>query len=66
MPVSEPDPVFKYDGVANALYYRLTHEPVARTVDIDGRVMVDVDAAGKAIGIEVLNPPGFSISVTAG
>ena len=66
MPLYEPDPVFKYDGEAGALYYRLTHEPVARTVDIDGRVMVDVDASGKAVGIAVLDPPGFSVSVTAG
>lgn len=55
---------FAYDGNANALYYRLTREPVARTIDIDGRVMVDVDASGKVIGIEVLDPPGFSASVS--
>ncbi len=55
--------IFKYDGNANALYYRLTSEPVVRTVSIGDRVMVDVDAAGEAVGIEVLDPPGFSISV---
>ena len=54
---------FKYDADSGALYYRLTAEPVVRTIDIDGRVLVDVDAAGRAIGIEVLDAPGFSASV---
>lgn len=57
-----PPSVFEYDADAHALYYRLTAEPVVRTIDIDGRVLVDVDAAGKAVGIEVLNAPGFSAS----
>lgn len=57
--------VFSYDGDAKALYYRLTQQPVARTMDIDGRVMVDLDASGKAVGIEVIDPPGFSVSFSA-
>lgn len=53
--------VFTYDADAGALYYPLTSEPVARTVSIGDRVMVDVDAAGEAVGIEVLAAPGFSV-----
>lgn len=60
----KPGAVFEYDGDAKALYYRLTYAPVARTVDIGGRVMVDVDSAGEAVGIEVLNPPGFTMTVS--
>lgn len=60
------DAIFEYDGDADALYYRLSGEPVARTVSIGDRVMVDVDAAGQAVGIEVLSPPGFSSRVTTG
>jgi uncharacterized protein YuzE len=56
--------IFAYDANVGALYYRLTREPVARTMDIDGRVMVDVDGDGKAVGIEVLDAPGFSVSVS--
>lgn len=56
------DAIFRYDGAADALYYQLSHEPVARTVSVGDRVMVDVDAAGQAVGIEVLSPPGFSAS----
>lgn len=59
------DAVFAYDGDVNALYYRLSDRPVARTIDIDGRIMVDVDANGKATGIEVLDPPGFSCDIVA-
>jgi Protein of unknown function (DUF2283) len=61
---SRRDAIFRYDAEAKALYYRLTNEPVVRTVDVGGRVLVDVDADGDAIGIEVLDPPGFSMAVT--
>lgn len=57
---------FTYDGNANALYYRLTRAKVVRTIAIGDRVNVDVDASGDAVGIEVLNPPGFSASFTTG
>lgn len=60
----EPPAVFEYDGQADALYYRLTREPVARTVSIGDRVAVDVDGEGNAVGIEVLDPPGFSMTVS--
>ena len=35
-------------------YVYLSHEPVARTVEINDGLLVDVDADGKVIGIEVI------------
>ena len=55
----KPSAVFEYDGDAKALYYRLTREPVARTVSIGDRVNVDVDAAGQAVGIRLGMPRLF-------
>lgn len=48
-----------YEVRADALYYRLTCEPVTRTISVGDRVHVDVDADGQAVRIEVLSPPGF-------
>ena len=62
----EPGAVFEYDGEAKALYYRLTHAPVVRTVDIGGRVMVDVDAAGHLGGeraLQVFDEPAGVLHV---
>jgi uncharacterized protein YuzE len=57
--------VFEYDGDADALYYRLTDKPVKGTKCIGNRVNVDYDEDGEAVGIEVLNPPGFSVQVAS-
>lgn len=43
-----------YDLDADALYIRVTDQPVARTVDIDLETLVDVDASGRLVGIEVV------------
>ena len=46
-----------YDLEANALYVGLASEgTVARTHTIDEGTMVDVDAQGTVVGIEVINP----------
>jgi uncharacterized protein YuzE len=44
-----------YDLSANALYITVTDHQVARTAEIDTGTLVDVDAAGAIVGIEVLN-----------
>lgn len=44
-----------YDLAANALYITVTDNEVARTAEIDAGTLVDVDAAGSIVGIEVLN-----------
>jgi len=44
-----------YDLDAQALYIKVSDHPVARTAEIDTGTLVDVDAAGDVVGIEVLN-----------
>jgi uncharacterized protein YuzE len=46
----------EYDAESDALYVRLTSNPVERTIDIDGFQVVDLDASGEAVGVEVLTP----------
>lgn len=57
--MADHDAIFEYDAEVDVLYYKLTDQPVARTVCIGDRVNIDVDAAGEAVGLEVLDPPGF-------
>lgn len=47
-----------YDLSADAAYFEFAGRDggVARTVDIDGSTMVDLDADGNLLGIEVLSP----------
>lgn len=45
-----------YDTDADAMYLRLSDEAVARTQCIDEGTMVDEDAVGRIVGIEVLRP----------
>jgi uncharacterized protein YuzE len=44
-----------YDLAANALYITVTDHQVSRTAQIDTGTLVDLDAAGAIVGIEVLN-----------
>lgn len=46
----------KYDLSVNALYLKLAEGTFARTREIDEAVNVDLDAAGRLLGIEVLGP----------
>jgi uncharacterized protein YuzE len=43
-----------YDLDADALYIRVTDHAVARTTEIDPETLVDVDADGRLVGIEVI------------
>jgi uncharacterized protein YuzE len=46
-----------YDGEADALYISLRRGAhVARTEELDDWTLVDVDARGSAVGIEVIHP----------
>jgi uncharacterized protein YuzE len=49
---------FETDIDADAMYVRLTDAKVARTLEVDSDpcTMVDVDADGNLIGIEVIGP----------
>jgi len=44
-----------YDLDAHALYITVSDHQVARTAEIETGTLVDVDAAGAVVGIEVLN-----------
>jgi uncharacterized protein YuzE len=45
-----------YDLDADALYIKLTDAKVARTIDIDSGTLVNLDADGRVVGIEVIQP----------
>lgn len=45
----------KYDLNVGALYIRLSDSPVARTQEINDNTLVDLDEAGRVIGIEVIS-----------
>ena len=51
------DPGLEHDPTGNACYLRLTDRPIVRTIDTYPTVMVDVDADGQPVGVEVLLPP---------
>lgn len=46
---------FEYDKLVDALYLRLTHGKVAKTVRLKDRLNVDVDKKGNILGIEILD-----------
>ena len=45
----------KYDRVADAVYLSMQEMPVAKTVEISEAMNMDLDAAGKIVGIEILD-----------
>jgi uncharacterized protein YuzE len=45
-----------YDLDAGALYITLADGPAARTVQLDEGTLVDLDADGRLLGIEVIQP----------
>jgi uncharacterized protein YuzE len=63
IPITEP-PIVEIDTEATAAYIRLRHAKVARTERCEskkGLVMLDFDAKGNVIGIEVVGQQEFSI-----
>ena len=45
----------EYDGEVDALYVRLQEKYVARTVEIEEGLNLDLDGSGKLIGLEILD-----------
>jgi uncharacterized protein YuzE len=45
-----------YDVEANALYIKVSDEKVSSTAEVDNGTLVDLDAAGQVVGIEVIQP----------
>jgi uncharacterized protein YuzE len=63
IPITEP-PVVEIDTEATAAYIRLSETAVARTEPFAserGLVMLDFDAQGNVVGIEVVGQQEFSI-----
>ena len=63
IPITEP-PVVEIDTEATAAYIRLREGKVVRTEPFDaerGFVMLDFDAEGNVLGIEVVGQQEFSI-----
>jgi uncharacterized protein YuzE len=58
--------VYTYDEEADVLYVLLVDEPEAaidHTEEIDPNLHVDLDAQGKAVGVEFLYPRTYGIEV---
>ena len=45
----------KYDSIADAVYLAIGTGKVSRTLEMEDRLLVDVDNAGRIIGIEILD-----------
>jgi uncharacterized protein YuzE len=48
-------PSVKYDAEANAAYIRLSPEPVEESEEVADGIVLDFDAAGRLVGLEVLD-----------
>jgi uncharacterized protein YuzE len=46
---------FRYDPDADALYIRFSDSSICETDEISPGVMLDVDAEGKLVGLEIIN-----------
>lgn len=46
---------FEYEPEADALYVRLNTSKIIESEEIQPGIVLDFDAAGKVVGIEVLN-----------
>ena len=47
----------RIDNEVHAGYWSIREGTVARTVSLDDVVLVDLDASGKVLGVEVLDLP---------
>ncbi len=45
----------KYDIIADAVYMNVSDGKIARTLELEDRLLVDVDAKGHIVGIEILD-----------
>lgn len=45
----------EYDGEIDALYIRLQEKYVAKTIEIEEGLNIDLDENGKLIGLEILD-----------
>ena len=45
----------KIDLESDALYFRISEDPIEESEEINKGLIVDYDASGKVVGIEILN-----------
>lgn len=45
----------KYDVIADAVYMNVSDGKIARTLELEDKLLVDVDAKGQIVGIEILD-----------
>lgn len=45
----------KLDLESNALYFRISEDPIEESEEISKGLIVDYDAGGKVVGLEILN-----------
>ncbi len=45
----------QYDKVADAVYMKMTDTKVAKTMEVNDTLLIDMDASGKTVGIEILD-----------
>ncbi|MFZ3058352.1 MAG: DUF2283 domain-containing protein [Candidatus Methanoperedens sp.] len=45
----------KIDLESDALYFRISEDPIEESEEIKKGLIVDYDASGKVVGIEILN-----------
>ncbi|MER7361915.1 DUF2283 domain-containing protein [Nonomuraea wenchangensis] len=46
----------EYDPAVNALYVTVSDRPVAATREISDCMLMDVDASGAPVGVEIIGP----------
>ncbi len=44
----------RYDPKADAMYIKLADKPIAKTKEVDKNTIMDFDASGNLVGIELL------------
>ncbi len=45
----------KIDLESDALYFRISEEPIEESEEVNSGLIVDYDASGRVVGIEILN-----------
>jgi uncharacterized protein YuzE len=45
----------KIDLESDALYFRISEEPIEESEEVNSGLIVDYDAGGRVVGIEILN-----------
>ena len=48
-------PTVQYDPEANAAYIRFSPEPVEESEEVSDGIVIDFDAEGRIVGLEVLD-----------